>query len=255
VGGLWDALLGEGRRWFNFANSDYHSHWTAGGDDFYPGEYQKTYVYAKYSDRAGKYSLSEIADGMRSGNAYFVHGDLINALEFTVRGQEDSAVMGQSMYIKDRRWKKEPVVITIRFKSPSLNNHGDVPLVDHIDLIAGEIRGMIDPASPDYTKATNESTKVIASFTAADWHTDRDGYHVINYRIRDLDKSTYFRLRGSNLACGTPYETGPANALPSSDYCSPLADALVTQNLGIDGAEEAWNDLWFYSNPIFVYVE
>ena len=44
VGGLWDALLGEGRRWFNYANSDYHKHWTAGGDDFYPGEYQKTYV-------------------------------------------------------------------------------------------------------------------------------------------------------------------------------------------------------------------
>ena len=47
VGGLWDALLGEGRRWFNFANSDYHKHCTAGGDDFYPGEYQKTYVYAR----------------------------------------------------------------------------------------------------------------------------------------------------------------------------------------------------------------
>ena len=51
VGGLWDALLGEGRRWFNFASSDYHKHWTncddptnpaTCGDDFYPGEYQKT---------------------------------------------------------------------------------------------------------------------------------------------------------------------------------------------------------------------
>ena len=82
IGGLWDALLGEGRHWFNYANSDYHSHWTAGGDDFYPGEYQKTWVNAVDYDRDGEYSLNEIADGLRSGNAYFVHGDLINALEF-----------------------------------------------------------------------------------------------------------------------------------------------------------------------------
>jgi hypothetical protein len=255
VGGLWDALLGEGRRWFNYANSDYHLHWTAGGDDFYPGEYQKTYVYAKHSDRDGKYPLNDIADGMRSGNAYFVHGDLINALEFSARSRFHEASMGGELSIKDRSWSREPLALTIKFKSPAVNNHGDIPVVNHIDLIAGEITDPIDPSSPDYTKATNESTKVIASFTAADWHTERDGYHVINYRIRDLDKSMYFRLRGTNLPCGKPYETGPSTALPASDYCSPLADALVTQNLGIDGAEEAWNDLWFYSNPIFVYVE
>ena len=62
VGGLWDALLGEGRRWFNYASSDYHKHWTnctnpaditTCGDDFYPGEYQKTYVYSQDKDRDG----------------------------------------------------------------------------------------------------------------------------------------------------------------------------------------------------------
>jgi hypothetical protein len=255
VGGLWDALLGEGRRWFNYANSDYHSHWTAGGDDFYPGEYQKTYVYAKYSDREGKYSLNEIADGMRSGNAYFVHGDLINALEFSARSRFHEASMGGELSIKDRSWSREPLALTIKFKSPAVNNHGDIPVVNHIDLIAGEITDPIDPASPDYTKATDETTKVIASFTADDWHTDRDGYHVINYRIRDLDKSMYFRLRGTNLACGVENETGPAVQLPSANYCSPLADRLINTSNASAQAEAAWKDLWFYSNPIFVYVE
>jgi len=70
-----------------------------------------------------------------------------------------------------------------------------------------------------------------------------------------VTKDAYFRLRGTNLACNTPFETGPKAALPSADYCSPLADALVTQNRGIDGAQEAWDDLWFYSNPIFVYAD
>lgn len=264
VGGLWDALLGEGRRWFNYANSDYHSYYTEGGDDFYPGEYQRTWVYAKVTDRDRKYSLNEIADGLRSGNAYFVHGDLINHLQFETRSRLRHTVMGGELHIRDWRWFREPLVLTIKFKSPE-TNHCEVdgtyisscaqPVVDHIDLIAGKITGKVDPASQDYTKATNETTKVIATFTKKDWRTDREGYKVITYRIRDLDESMYFRLRGTNLACNTPSETGPETELPSADYCSPLADKLATQNLGIDGAQEAWNDLWFYSNPIFVYVK
>jgi hypothetical protein len=57
----------------------------------------------------------------------------------------------------------------------------------------------------------------------------------------------YFRLRGTNLAPNTPDETDAAG--------NPLPDYLVTANQGIDGAAEAWKDLWFYSNPIFVYVD
>ena len=160
--------------------------------------------------------------------------------------------MGQEMTIKDRRWGKNPVVITIRFKSPAVNNNGDAPVVDHIDLIAGNITGKIDPESPDYTKATNESAKVIATFTAKDWKMDRDGYNVITYRIKDLEKNMYFRLRGTNLAVNTLSETDADG--------NPLSDFLATDNLRdeagnpLDGADEAWADLWFYSNPIFVYV-
>jgi hypothetical protein len=273
VGGLWDALLGEGRRWFNYASSDYHKHWTncddsanvaTCGDDFYPGEYQKTYVYAVDEDHDwrhswhhdGKRSLNEIADGLRSGNAYFVHGDLINALEFSARNRFQEVSMGGELIIKDRRLTREPLLLTIKFKSPAVNNRNDVPVVEHIDLIAGEITGPIDPSSPDYIKATNESAKVIASFTDKDWHKDRDGYHVIRYHIRDLDKSMYFRLRGTNLACGTPNETGPAVELPSADHCNPLADSLIDTSAGPAAqADAAWKDLWFYSNPIFVYLK
>ena len=169
VGGLWDALLGEGRRWFNFANSDYHRHYTAGGDDFYPGEYQKTWVYAEDRDRDGDYALNEIADGLRSGNAYFVHGDLINYLEFEAQDQSQKVAMGGELRADG---KIKNLKLKIRFKSPATNNCAvdgtyikecAAPVVDHIDLIAGEITGKVEPGNPDYTKATNETTKVIAS--------------------------------------------------------------------------------------------
>ena len=185
VGGLWDALLGEGRRWFNYANSDYHTHYTVGDDDFYPGEYQKTYVHTEDSDGDGDYSLNEIANGLRSGNAYFANGDLIKVLEFTAYGQTDKAVMGQEMSTKGRRWEKNPVVITIKLKSPAQNNNGDTPVVDHIDLIAGEIRGKIDPSSPDYTNATNETAKVIATFKKDDWKLENESGRLLCHHLPD----------------------------------------------------------------------
>ena len=49
---------------------------------------------------------------------------------------------------------------------PDLNNHGDVPKVDHVDLISGDVTGKISPTSPAYTtQVTNPSTKVAARFT------------------------------------------------------------------------------------------
>ena len=88
-----------------YASSDYHKHWTnctirRPGDDFYPGEYQKTYVYSQDKNRDRKYSLNEIADGLRSGNSYFVHGDLINHLEFTAQSRFQEASMGEELKSK-----------------------------------------------------------------------------------------------------------------------------------------------------------
>jgi hypothetical protein len=174
---------------------------------------------------------------------------LINYLDFKAISHSGIASMGDDLKAsrRGRDRHRQPVVLTIKFKSPALNNNGDVPVVDHIDLIAGKIKGLIDPASPDYTKATNDTTKVIATFTADDWKVDQAGYNVIHYPVKSLDTNTYFRLRGTNHAVNTPSETDAQG--------NPLSDFLATDNLGIDGAAEAWADLWFYSNPIFVFVE
>ncbi|MCU0971923.1 MAG: hypothetical protein MUF57_09105, partial [Gammaproteobacteria bacterium] len=197
--------------------------------------------------------------GLRSGNAYFVHGDLVDFLQFTAQSRDQKVEMGGELR-PDKPIQN--LKLTIRFRSPASNNcvvdgqfitSCPAPVVDHIDLIAGDLTGRIDPIDESYTTATNESAKVIASFARGQWKVDDEGYNVIVHHIKDVKKDTYFRLRGTNVACDTPFETGPKTTLPSADYCSPLADALVTQNLGIDGAQEAWNDLWFYSNPIFIY--
>jgi len=112
--------------------------------------------------------------------------------------------------------------IKIKFKSPGTNNCvvGDAitscaaPVVDHIDLIAGEITGKIDSSSSDYTDATNPSAQVIASFTSKDWEKDEEGCNVIIHHIRDVKKSMYFRLRGTNLSCNTHFETARSRSCP-----------------------------------------
>jgi hypothetical protein len=93
VGGVWDALLGEGRNWWFFASSDWHNRGMFGPDDrrssqdFFPGEYQRTYVKVGEADRASSDKVltpDAIVDGLRTGNAFAASGQLIDRLAFVV---------------------------------------------------------------------------------------------------------------------------------------------------------------------------
>jgi hypothetical protein len=102
VGGVWDALLGEGRNWWFFASSDWHNRGMFGPDDrrssqdFYPGEYQRDYVLVKQAGKEGKAEFvdanvkseiltpADIVDGLRSGNSWTASGQLIDRLAFVV---------------------------------------------------------------------------------------------------------------------------------------------------------------------------
>ena len=57
VGGLWDNLLADGRKFYNFASSDFHND---AGADFWPGEYLKTYVKVKDENDDGIYDSEEV---------------------------------------------------------------------------------------------------------------------------------------------------------------------------------------------------
>jgi hypothetical protein len=88
VGGVWDALLGEGRAWWFFASSDYHNRGSFGPDqrestaDFFPGEFTRDFVMV----RKGGNSLTAagVIDGLRSGNSFVANGQLIDRLSFNV---------------------------------------------------------------------------------------------------------------------------------------------------------------------------
>ncbi|MBK8808717.1 MAG: hypothetical protein IPO21_19600 [Bacteroidales bacterium] len=109
IGGLWDAMLSEGRGFWLFANSDYH----ANDGDFYPGEYQKTYTHVTQ-----KMNAQAIVDGLRSGNSWVVNGDLIDSLIFQNRyfrsKRRTCASMGSNMLIN----KGNSIRVTIIVRDP-----------------------------------------------------------------------------------------------------------------------------------------
>ena len=86
VGGVWDALLGEGRNFWFFASSDWHNRGSFGADDrrstqdFQPGEYQRNYTLVR--NGADKLRPQTIVDGLRSGNVFASSGQLIDRLSF-----------------------------------------------------------------------------------------------------------------------------------------------------------------------------
>ncbi|MGM0866731.1 MAG: S-layer protein [Bacillota bacterium] len=242
VGGSWDALLGEGRHFWNFANSDSHFHISDNrlySSGYWPGQYSKNYTWMNGS------TAQAVIEGMRSGKSFSVFGDLINALDFKIKGTGSKAEMGENLQVKEGQM----INIKIRFKSPEKNNNEDPVQVDHVDLISGDVTGKAVPGTDAYDKNTNDTTKVIKRFTSKDWKTDRDGYNVITYKVK-ASKDQYFRLRGTNLGINVTGET--SNGDPMID---PVTDIEDDEKRFAEINKRNYQDLWFYSNPIFLSVE
>lgn len=233
VGGAWDALLGEGRRFFLFANSDFHD------KGFWPGEYAKSYTFVK---GAGP---KAVVAGLRSGNSFSVTGDLIDALTFTASAGGGAATMGETLRVE----RGARVEISVAFRSPEFNNNGDAPRVDHIDLISGKISGKAKPGTRAYERDVNPTARVAARVAAGDW-TCEAGTCSVKIDAGPVDGPMYFRLRGTNLPPSTPGETDrEGNPLPDDEACGRKQTPPECNT-----REKAYADLWFYSNPIFVGI-
>ena len=281
VGGMWDALSAEGRKFFNFASSDDHWHWSMGGSDFWPGEYQKTYTYID-TDAADQ--IQAVFDGNRSGNSWNVQGDLIDELQFTAKNKNQTAMMGQTLTVKAGDQVQIKIKVhdpagtnfcPLNMDNPSLAQVGisqplNMPVLDHIDVIAGTITGNVPMTNPDDIVATDYETdaSVIETF---DRHggIDKDGYMTYVLNVKP-ENSMFIRLRGTNMPAGVPFETD-IEGNPLADYeandniygsMDPeileeklFDDVVITTNNKLDEVAEAYADVWFYSNPIYIEVK
>ncbi|MCR5876379.1 phosphoesterase [Phenylobacterium sp. J426] len=216
VGGVWDSMLGEGRRWWITATSDSHRHYTEGGSDFWPGEYSKTYVKATRT-------YDDVLDGLRNGRVFVTLGDLVSEVDVTAQTADGRrrAEIGGALKVP----RGSDVAIVIRVRDPAGENFGgSTPSVARIDLIRGDVTG---PAA-DRSADQNPTARVEKRFGPADWARDGERLNMV-YTLRNVTADGYVRIRGTNGA-----------------ELEPAPDAI---------GEDPWADLWFYANPIFIEVE
>ena len=217
VGGLWDSMLGEGRRFWIVATSDSHAHYTDAarpGSDFWPGEYQKTYVHAQRSYQRCARCASQrthLCRGRRPHHRAGRGGEV---------GPADCRI-GETLSAE----KGQPITLTVTFRDPDAKNtHGDNPRVSRVDLIVGEVHGASEDANVD----RNPTTRVLARFVDKQWVRDGDSY-TITTTLPKTERDFYVRIRGTNTQ----------DAEPPMDVFG----------------ESPWSDLWFYSEPDFCGVE
>jgi hypothetical protein len=307
VGGLWDGLLGEGRNFFIYVSSDWHSRGSFGARDaqttadFWPGEYTKLYVpnaqgfksqgKSRSVNAATNFQSEDVLDGMRSGNSYSVNADIIGPdMVFRAHGPDGEwKTMGETLEVNPGDVVTLEMAVTVpaknnstyKFNNPLLAQVGinqplDKPYLDHIDLITGDITGVIAPEAAGYAVANaggtagegivyNASAKIAkqvetSSMTKVD---NPDGSRRFTFTITMTAGSTpfYIRSRGTNLPPATPNATDPSGnpLLDTSNVNVVCADLACPTHLGkinntlrVTNDVQAWSNVWFYANPIFV---
>ncbi|MEI8067030.1 MAG: PHP domain-containing protein [Actinomycetes bacterium] len=252
VGGLWDSLLAEGKPWWITANSDSHQMWNetlVGGNltssgaldtavynktgkyaapvdskiaqttygDFWPGFYTRTIVSSISK------SYLTLMKAMQAGLILTTHGGIIDGADIRVTTSDDlqGVTTGGRTFVK----KGGSVTATITISLASNPNYaGFLPKLKKVDLISGPITGPVTDTKTMFAP----NTKVEKTFEVS----ETSGDVVLTYTWKNVGNSMYLRYRGSD------------GKVLAANGVDPAMDVI--------GDANPWNDLWFYTNPVFV---
>lgn len=236
VGGMWDAMLAEGLPWWITASSDAHKvygqRWRSGGGPTEDGSYPDPVPddspgpagglwpgqYSRTHVGAAGGSALAVMRGLRDGRVWVDHGHLLDAVHVAVGPQQ--ATLGEVVTIS----RGDSVELRATITPASADNpNGDRPRLRRVDVIAGPVTGRAEPLTQ-----TAPQTRVVASFDAG-----RGPVRLV-HRFTDVRSPFYVRLRGTD-----GNHSAPDSIEPRPD---PTGDA------------DPWQDLWFYTNPVFVAV-
>ncbi len=255
TGGVWDAMLSEGRRFYNFANSDFHFKVSADeqySSGYWASEYSANQVWVEPGDDQ-QFTFSDVVEGMRSGNTYSVYGNLISELSFTVSDGSSSATMGGDLDAN----AGDTLTVTVRFKADGVNNYeslynhstgitvDNTPELDHVDLIMGHVTGKV--AEDQYNSTANTDAKIVKTFSKEELASAKgdDGFYSLTFTTA-ADSDLYFRLRGTTVS-------------QVDENGDPLADAnyscINDNSTRFDTINDSnYASLCFYTNPVWVTV-
>lgn len=254
VGGLWDAMLAEGKLFTITSNSDVHrvvfdtwknGDWLPGqnfdstgrlpdpvnttepqpGGDFWPGQFSRTHV------GVSRHGYRAVMSGMRAGRVWADHGHLLDGLDVRLKRTADTG-RGVTLGGRLRARAGDKLTLTVNVTTASRPNAHDIlPELAHVDVIRGAVRG---PATDrDSWRAPDTRVTHTADVSG------RTGTYTLRIPVEAGDESFYLRLRGSD---------GKRNG---AGYLGAAIDPHGPIPHGRDQGDP-WLDTWFYTNPIFV---
>ncbi len=175
VGGIWDQMLADGLRFWITASSDSHVNVRDGGRDYDPGEYSKTYAWARPE-------ADDILDSLRHGRTFAVTGDLVDRVELSVGEGTRSATLGETLQVS----ADGTLQVQLRVRQPKVPNaNGDRPALKLIELVAGgkDADGVLKMQS--------------RHFAASDWQRDGDWISV-TWTLPVPANGGFVRARGNS---------------------------------------------------------
>ncbi|MEA5122730.1 hypothetical protein [Xanthomonas floridensis] len=159
---------------------------------------------------------ADILRALRAGKSFAVTGDLIDAMDLQLQSTAaDGRIAGSAGLGETLRMATAASAqIALRLHEPSqANRHGQRPQLQHVDVIVG-------------TTGHDGALQMQVQRIERNALRQRDGWLVASMALPDLSRGGFVRVRGS-----------------STDQQAPLPDTA---------GEDPWQDLWFYSNPVFV---
>lgn len=256
VGGLWDALLAEGKLFSITSNSDNHrtiwDTWKDGefppgqnfdslgwkpsptdagtpqaGSDFWPGQFSRTHV------GVTKYGYLEVMAALRAGRVWVDHGQLVDGIDVRV-APAGSTHRGVTLGGRLKVHRNERLELRVTVTSATRPNfHGLLPRLAHLDVI----RGVVTGTAPDKDSWRAPDTRVVEQLDVQ----RKTGTYTLRIPLGRAERSHYLRLRGSDGK-----RNGPGYLGRQIDPAGPIQHPT---NNG-----DPWLDTWLYTNPVFVDV-
>ncbi len=129
VGGAWDTLLAQGKPiWGAVATSDFHQGDPKAADDFWPGEFSETWLYAPDKSAGGALAA------LRAGSFFGVHGQIAREVQLRVyaAGLEREAIAGEAIIAEPGT----ELIVTLHLQTPLVDWEGEPNRIDEVELIA-----------------------------------------------------------------------------------------------------------------------
>jgi hypothetical protein len=258
--------------------------------DFIPGEFSKLYV-GNTANFSSSTIVRQMRKGNSySVNGDLIGNDLTfraksSSSDWVGMGQTLVAKAGQKITVQMSFTVPKHNNSPYSFANPllaqlSMSQPLNAPDLDHVDLISGLISGVLAPTDPHYaTDAfgtapvggvagaalvynTSMAVAQVPATSMAKQDLGNGAYKVTFTRTYTMGSQPfYIRARGTNIPNGTPNVTDASGnpLLDLNNVNVTCSDPSCPTHLEVSGGTsrvthdvQAWSNLWFYTNPIFV---